>query len=238
MKHYLVLAGFLAAFPALAQSRRIELFDTSGMPRRSTAFVEQQIFEAIATHKPGDFADAVRIQRKLGRYYADKGDQERATACFLAAADAQRAAEAKTDGESAPPFEARRSQPSEQSIDDRPAAVAAPSSRLTGSYFGYHGRTLHTWDFRSDSTFLHTWIASGAGTSVRNSERGAYRLTGNVVELKIVSAAGGFVSPGVGGRSVAVGGGAEARPEVRRLKFEVSDSGVVLDGVKLKPKSW
>jgi hypothetical protein len=237
MKHCLILAGFLAAFPALAQSRRAELFDTSGMPRRPTTFIEQQIFEMIATHKPGDSADAVRVQRELGRYYADRGDEERATACFLAAADAQRAVEDKTGGETAAALEVRRPQPPEEPIDDPRAAVPAPPSKLTGSYFGYDERTLHTWDFRSDSTFLHTWIASGAGTSVRNSERGAYRLTGNVVELKTISAAGGFVTPGVGGRSAAVGGGAEANQEVRRLKFEVSDSGVVLDGVKLKPKS-
>lgn len=225
MKTCILLGGLLAAVAGFGQSRRAELFDTSGMPRRPTMFVEQQIGEMLATHQRGDLADAARIQQKLGRYYADKGDEERATACFLAAAEAQRAAEGGNGSDSAPAPVARG-----------PQQVA--SSKAAGSYFGYDGRTLHTWDFAADGTFLHTWIVSGAGTSVRNSERGAYRLMGNVLELKIGSSAGGFVTPGVGGRSVLVGGGSETSREVRRLTYEVSDNGVVLDGMKLKRKSW
>jgi hypothetical protein len=114
------------------------------------------------------------------------------------------------------------------------------SQAIRGNYFGYEGRTLHTWEFSPGGTFLHTWIAAGAGTSVRNSERGVFILNGDVLELRLKSAAGGFATPGVGGRSTISGGGAEASSEVRKLKIQIfkSESGIVLDGVKLKPRSW
>lgn len=90
MNGRLLLALLFGAYSLFAvQSRRAERFDTSGMPRRPTNFIEQQISEMIASHKWGDLQDAARIQRKLGRYYADKGDEQRATAAFLAAAAAE-----------------------------------------------------------------------------------------------------------------------------------------------------
>jgi len=217
-------AVFVAAALLAFQSRRAEDFDTCGMPRRPTNFIEQQISEMIATHTWGDLQDAARIQRKLGRYCADKGDEKRSTAAFLSAAAAE------------------QSQNQQAFADPSPAAATAspaPSGRsFAGKYFGYEGRTLHTWDFHADGSYLHTWIAAGAGTSVRNSERGAFQVIGEEVELRPAAEAGGFVTPGAGSRSTVVGGRADSGPPLRRLKLVRSESGVVLDGMKLKPKSW
>ncbi len=93
------------------------------------------------------------------------------------------------------------------------AAADAQPPQLSGSYYGYGGRMLHTWEFRGDATFLHTWIGSGLHTTVRNAESGVYRVSGRYVELKVASEGG-----------------------VRRLDFKTTDDGLLLDGVKLKPK--
>jgi hypothetical protein len=113
-------------------------------------------------------------------------------------------------------------------------------SRLTGNYFGFDGKTLHTWEFHADGTFLHTWMASGSGTSVRSSEKGAFRLSGDRLQIQVTSLAGGFSTPGVGGRSSLSGGGAEASSEVRNLTFHWTavDQSMMLDGIVLKLKSW
>ena len=231
----IALVTLLACALAAQDSHRAELFDTSGMPRRPTSFVEQQIFEMIGSHKTGDLSDAARIQRKLGRYYQDKGDEGLATAAFLRASEAEQAL-------NGPPRTPAPEPASQDAVKSPPAQTPAPapSSRFSGNYYGYDGRTLHTWDFHPDGTFLHTWIASGAGTSVRNSERGRFELAGNTLDLKIDSTAGGFVTPGVGGRTTGVGGSSGAAAETRRLRiqFVKSEGAVVLDGVKLKPKSW
>lgn len=239
MRWCLLIVALLAAPAAWGQSNRAERFDTSGMPRRPTTFVEQQILEMIATHMWGDLTDAARIQRKLGRYYADKGDEKRATAAFLAAAAAERASGSNPEaGVSTDAEKQRATPPAPSALERATPSSDRPGPAFTGNYFGYDGRTLHTWEFRADGTFLHSWIVSGPGTSVRNSERGVFRVSGDVLELGIASAASGFVTPGVGGRSTVAGGGAEERGEVRRVKFAKSVDGVVLDGVKLKPKNW
>jgi hypothetical protein len=209
-------AVFVAVALLAPQSRLAEDFDTSGMPRRPTNFIEQQISEMIASRTWGDLEDAARIQRKLSRYYADRGDERRSTAAFLAAAAAE--------------------QPAKKQSDQAPPPPTRPS--LTGNYFGYEGRTLHTWDFNINGTYLHTWIAAGAASSVRNSERGAFAVFGDELELRPASAAGGFVTPGTGGRSTVVGGSEDSGSPRRRLKFIRSESGILLDGMKLKPKSW
>lgn len=56
--------------------------------------------------------------------------------------------------------------------------------------------------------------------------------------LRPASAAGGFVTPGVGGRSTVGGGGEDSGSQRRRLKFVRSESGILREGMKLKPKSW
>lgn len=232
----LLLTVILAAGFAASQSHRSEFFDTSGMPRRPTNFVEQQILDLIASHPKGDLASAGRIQRKLGSYYADQGDEDRATAAFLRAS----AAEESPLPKAGPTAVVATVPPERQAERPEPTEPRKSSRQIDGSYFGHEGRLLHTWEFYKDGTFLHTWIASGAGTSVRNSERGTYSLIGNVLELHVRSSAGGFVTPGLGGRSTLSSGGTEARTEVRRLsvRFLKPDNAIVLDGIKLNPKSW
>jgi hypothetical protein len=88
-----LLTGVL---PLVALASQAEVFDTSGMPRRPTNFIEQQLLEMIGSHTAGDLTDAARIQRKLGRYYTDKGDESRATIAFQRAAKAEEAATEKT----------------------------------------------------------------------------------------------------------------------------------------------
>ena len=224
----------LLAMPAAAllafQPNRAEFFDTSGMPKQPTNFLEQQIFARIAAHIAGDLSDAAMIQRKLGKYYADKGDERRSEAAFLRAADAENPPKpAPAIIETAPKAPPRT---------ETPAPAAYPKNPITGNYYGYEERTLHTWEFHADGTFLHTWIASGAGTSVRNSERGAYSLAGDTLELKIASAASAFATPGAGSRTTLLGGGAAQSAEIRRVKLRFDSGGVTLDGVRLKPKSW
>jgi|ERR1035437_2660552 hypothetical protein len=227
----LLLSPILLAVLALAQVNRAETFDTSGMPRRATNFVEQAILDLIGHHESRDLVVAGRIQRKLGRYYADKGDQRRAKAAFLAAAAAE-----QTRRPTPPPADTQTV--TNNQAPRPPSTPAATKPAFTGNYYGMDGRTLHTWEFHSDATFLHTWISSGAGTNVRNSERGSFRLVGDTVELKLSSTTTGFTTPGVGGRSMAVGGGDGRSTETRSVSIGFADSNLVLDGVRLKPKSW
>ncbi len=228
----------LIALPALAQ--RAEVFDTSGMPRRPEVFVEQQIFDLIRSHKGGDLADAARLQRKLGSYYIEKNDQTRARAAFLAAAEAEAmAANAGTGGHAAASVEAAP-MAGKAGIRENAPDSAPGGTRLAGNYFGFEGRTLHTWEFHGDGTFLHTWMASGSGTSVRSSERGRFRLVGDVLEIQLTSLASGFTTPGLGGRSTVAGGGAEQASQVRRMTIQwaVPGQSMVLDGIALKLKPW
>lgn len=212
------------------QAHSSEIFDTSGMPRRPTTFLEQQIFKSIASHPKGDLRDAARIQGKIGKYYADKGDEERARAAFLLASAAEETTESPERLRPAP-----EAPPSSKEPPSRPVA-----SGFSGNYYGYEGRTLHTWEFADDGALLHTWIVSGAGTSVRNSERASFVVKGDTLELRVKSAAGGFVTPGVGGRSAISGGGAEAVSELRRMRLQIlkAENAIVLDGVRLKRRSW
>ena len=215
-----VLLAMLLAVPAVAQWNRVEDFDTSGMPRHPTTFVEQQIFDLIAHYRPGDLAEARRIQQKLGKYYAEKGDRRRANAALVAAEPPQA---------DAPPPPAAN-----------PPAKPAPSGHaaFTGNYYGMDGRTLHTWEFHADGSFLHTWVASGAGTSVRSSERGSFQLAGSTLELRIWSNATAFATPGVGGRTTDIGGGGGGSTETRRVAMRFAEPNLILDGLELKPKSW
>jgi len=50
-------------------------------PPRVTNFTEQTLAWAIKSHKRGNLADAVYIQRGLARYYAELGDTHKASIC-------------------------------------------------------------------------------------------------------------------------------------------------------------
>lgn len=228
MRTFAFLLLFVASVASAFQSSQVERFDTSGVPRRPTTFVEQQIFEMLGYHRPGDLVDAMRIQQRLGRYYADKGDSVRSVAAFLLAAEAEKLASGDSPS-------TRTTQPVGVGVDQQ-----LPSrSEFWGNYYGYEGRLLHTWEFHPDGTFLHTWISSGTGTNVRNSERGVFQFQGDKLMLRISSTAGGFATPGVGGRSTLSGGAADATASRREVKIQVLNSGgIVLDGIQLKPKNW
>ncbi len=122
----------------------------------------------------------------------------------------------------------------------RPAPPAPPVKKadFTGRYYGYVGQALHTWDFYSDGTFLHTRIVSGSGTRMRNSERGDFRLDDGYVELQSRKAATGGTTPGLGGRQTLALGGSEAQGDMRRLKIQFLKDGIMLDGQHLKVKHW
>jgi hypothetical protein len=240
MNHFVWVLVLLAGALPVALANQAEVFDTSGMPRRPTNFIEQQLFEMIGSHTPGDLTDAARIQRKLGRYYADKGDEARATTAFQRAAKAEQPMTEQNPPPAGATAEEVVPPPPPPGLGAGSSATGGATSAFSGNYFGSDGRTLHTWDFARDGSFLHTWIVSGAGTSVRNSERGKFALVGHSLELVIGSSASGFVTPGFGARTTVVGGGADASTETRRLKIDFlkSENSIMLDGVKLKPKSW
>lgn len=218
------------------QASAPEHFDISGMPSQPSTFAEQQIHEMIRAYSRGNLAEAARIQRKLGRYYADKGDQKRAAAAYARADAAEEALRRRTSL----PLAQEHSLSSPSTSTEIGSPAAAGSQLLSGNYYGYAHGALHTWDFSGDGTFLHTWIASSSGSTIRNSERGRFRVAGSTLELTIQSAAGGYATEGVGGRTIAIGGGSASATEVRRLpvRFLPAEKAIVLDGIKLKPKSW
>jgi len=196
------------------------------MPRRPELFVQQQIIDLISSHQAGDMSGAARIQRKLAQYYSDRNDQRRARSAALAAAQAEAIA-------------AGQSSAMRPVVAIPPGVEANPSRKpLAGNYFGFEGKTLHTWEFHDDGNFLHTWIASGSGTSVRNSERGHFQLEGATLRIEVNSTASGFTTPGVG-RSTLSGGDGQVVSEVRRLTIDaVTSQSMVLDGITFKRKSW
>jgi hypothetical protein len=241
------LAGAPAASTDAAATSRsdAEEFDVSGLPQPPTSFEEQRLWAMIKAHRPGE-ADAALIQRKLAAYYRAHGDAARAEAAERRArgdatarpADAAEARAAASGPAPSRPAAESGARPQKAQAGAAPGAAAA----CTGRYYGMDGRTLHTWEFTADGAFQHSIVSSGAGTSVRTGERGRCEVAGDTLVLYVEKTATGFASPGVGGRSTQVGGGADTSREVRRLHFKKlgkdGAGGMVLDGVTLKPKSW
>ncbi len=69
--------GLAGAAPAQGAGNPVEEFDTSGLPAQPANFTEQllqerenQIQVEIGRYRPGDLAQAVRIQKALAGYYA------------------------------------------------------------------------------------------------------------------------------------------------------------------------
>jgi hypothetical protein len=98
---------------------------------------------------------------------------------------------------------------------ERSAPPPAPRAEFSGTYWCNQNGSLHTWEFRDDHTFQHTWTAA---SSVRNSERGTFRLNSSrdFVLLEITSPA--------------------AQPEFRRMRIRFVKDGLVLDQIELKLK--
>jgi hypothetical protein len=249
----------LAARSALAADPcgDVEQFDLAGLPAAPTTFLEQQIGELLAHHRPDDRRGAALIQRKLARRYAEMGDAERARAADQRASCGEGSNALATSGWRAPsPADSATTPPASTveaapptaaipiaSSEPQPVAVApARPGALHGRFYGTVGRTLHTWDFAPDGTFLHTTIAAGSGTSVRNRERGRFRVDGDAIVFDVESTAGGFVTPAVGGRATQLGATSGRGGEARRVAFEQlgadASEGIVLAGARLKPRSW
>jgi len=75
----LLLPCWLCTFAA-AQSVNVpvESFDRSGIPAKPQTQAERDLLRRMSSHRRGNVADAVDIQRKLADYYRAKGDLERA----------------------------------------------------------------------------------------------------------------------------------------------------------------
>jgi len=251
----MVVAAALAAQPA-GRASRVEDFDLTGLPAQSTTFAEQKLRDLVSGHRPGDRADAVRIQQKLAEYYRSKGDLRRATE----AEDRARAVDTAIKGAGGAAGTGSQSMQTEPAAASgvapergrTPAATPAnkqagpwdapPPGRhsdFSGRFYGMEGRLMHTWDFYPDGTFLHRTIA---GSAASTSERGTFAVSGGVIDLYVTRQAASYSAPTVGGRGTAYGGGANDSAEHRRLKIGMrgpgGKDGIVLDGVELKVKSW
>lgn len=226
----LAAALLLGALAPARAADPAEDFDASGLPAAAETFRDQQLLDALKHHKAGDLEDARAIQGMLAGYYRAQGDEARAAA-----------AEAKSRPPAAPPPPVPTGRPEGGRAAPTPARKnATAKTPFSGRFYGMDGRLLHTWDFNDDGAFYHATAVQGAGTSVRTGERGTFEAAGGELILRVEGAASGFATPGVGGRSTALGGGADASKSTRRLKLKVlrKGEGIVLDGLRLKPKSW
>jgi hypothetical protein len=101
---------------------------------------------------------------------------------------------------------------------------------------------LHTWDFAPNGTYLYTEVMKGAGFSRRTSERGTYRIAGNMLEVHPTRQTGATASGTTGGKTDTLTAGTDSRKETRRYRVKMlgpaGRDGMVLDGVPMKAKSW
>lgn len=99
-------------------------------------------------------------------------------------------------------------------------------------YYAMVNGALEKWDFYHDGTFLHEGVAAGAGTSVRTSERGIYRIQGSALTLRIGKTATAFATPG--SNSSLIGGGSDPNSRTVKMKIQLlgadGSDGMVLDG--------
>jgi hypothetical protein len=124
------------------------------------------------------------------------------------------------------------------------AAHGSPKTTpLTGKFFGYEGKTLHTWEFNADGSFLHTVVADGSG-SEKHSENGQFILSGDSLALTIQSEAGVYSAAESTPSAGLVMGGGPPKGKKRKvlMTFKLAGAqpadGIVVDGVALKPKTW
>lgn len=116
-------------------------------------------------------------------------------------------------------------------------AAAAPAAGQTFTvdrgYYAMAGQHMEKWTFNHDGTFLHEGVSAGAGTSVRGSARGTYRIEGNVIVLQIGKTTTAYATPG-GSDSTMLGAGTNANTQTVRMSFQMlgadGSNGVVLNG--------
>ncbi len=244
MRH-LVFALTLCCGWAVAQGPDFERFDTTGLDDSG-----RDLSRMVGSHRRGDVAGAVRIQRRLAAYYRAKGDTERARAAEQRAAAAPNyglaplpagqvkeadsldipsyqpdtPAEAGKPPKPAPPDEPRGPDAAPPQPAPPPAETAVPPGR----YFVLRGQTMHTWEFRPDGTFEHGWaLMRGESQGPANFEAGTYSMVGPYMTLMVLRQSGGG-RPG-------------PRGNARRLRVEVPGSGqdgIVLGGMILEEMPW
>ena len=116
-----------------------------------------------------------------------------------------------------PPVVTPAKAPSNLPFLDKVPPPPAPRAEFSGAYWCYQDGVLHTWEFRDDHTFVHTWAAGASG---RVSERGVFHLNtaGDFVLFEMTSPA--------------------AKPESRRMRIQFTKDGLLLDYVRLNLKYW
>jgi hypothetical protein len=132
---------------------------------------------------------------------------------ILAAIPALAPAGSKVPDLPTPPPVAPAKPPAGISFLEKIAPPPAPRAEFSGSYWCHQDGSLHTWEFRDDHTFEHTWTASA-----RNAEGGTFHLNsaGNFVLLEVTSPA--------------------AKPQFHRMRIQFVKDGLVLDQIELKLK--
>lgn len=100
------------------------------------------------------------------------------------------------------------------------------------AYYAMVSGALEKWDFHQDGTFLHEGVAAGAGTNVRTSGRGTYRIYGSTLVLHMGNKATAFVTPE--SRSGSWGGGTDSNAKAIQVKIRLlgpdGANGVVING--------
>jgi hypothetical protein len=131
-----------------------------------------------------------------------------------------------------------------QGASKKGARGSSKTTPLTGKFFGYEGKTLHTWEFNADGSFLHTVVAEGSG-SEKHSENGQFILSGDSLALTVESEAGvhsGAESTPSAGLVMGGGPGPKGKKRKVLMTFKLVGAqpadGIVIDGVALKPKTW
>lgn len=125
-----------------------------------------------------------------------------------------------------------------------PAAAQGQTFASDRRYYAMVNGSLEKWDFLHDGTFLHQGISAGAGTAVRGSQRGIYRIQGNVILLQINKTATAFATPGVSseGGNTQLGGSMNNAPQLIQMSFQMigpdGQNGIVLNGRTYKVRHW
>lgn len=148
------------------------------------------------------------------------------------------APEAATETAPAPE---RRVGASTSSSPETPASGQGTGA-LNARYYYMDGGVLHTWDFSANGTYLHTEIVRGAGFSGRRSERGTYAIKGNMLEVHATKHTDATASGVTGGKTNALTAGTDNESKTHSYRITLlgpgGKEGMVLDGIRMKVKTW
>lgn len=226
------------ARPARADSlRRTPAAKDSNQPRRDSSAartyggVPMKKYGDVPMKKYGDVPMKIPSDMPI-----KKAVDARSVVADSLSADSLSADSLSTDPDTArtPPPTAASAQPSKQS-------GAANAARWTASYYYVDSlNLLHTWDFLADGTYLYREVYNAGTMSHGTSERGTYVINGNVLEVHVtrVTTASGVTVHGTTTMSSGVTGPGTVRRYQVRMLGPQGESGIVLDGIMLKRKSW